>query len=336
MTHDVTKTRTSPPQAQPPMPLVNVGDRDCPACRSLGRAYTSALAHDGVYLDKGPLRGEYARTLAEGLELSVIDMILLDDMTLAAGPDRRNCRLGITCCLEGGMRWQTREGREISLATGHLLLGASASTGVCRLTRGQKARFVDLAVNLDGPLTAGGLADIAALGPRLRQAAMTPRIRAVVADIVDGRPDDALRALYCRGKAHELLALVLDQVARAGRAVAATALPGDWVRSLMRAKETIDADIANAPSLAQLSRLVCLNEHKLKTGFKQLFGLPVHAYIIDQRLETARRLLQRGGITVTEAAHRVGYTELGRFAVTFRKRFGLPPSEVLRNATPLR
>jgi hypothetical protein len=318
------------------MPLVNVGDRDCPACRALGRAYTSALAHDAYNLDKGPLRGEYARTLAEGLELSVIDMILLDDMTLAAGPDRRNCRLGITCCLEGGMRWQTREGREISLATGHLLLGASASTGVCRLTRGQKARFVDLAVNLDGPLTAGGLADIAALGPRLRQAAMTPRIRAVVADIVDGRPDDALRALYCRGKAHELLALVLDQVARAGRAVAATALPGDWVRSLMRAKETIDADIANAPSLAQLSRCGLPERAQAQDGLQAALraaGARLHhrpaAGNGPQAAAARRHHRDRGGPPG-------GLHGAGALAVTFRKRFGLPPSEVLRNATPLR
>lgn len=329
MTQEANRTRKSPARR----PLVNVGDRDCPVCRSLGRAYASALTHDAVYMDKGPIRGEYARTLAEGLELSVIDVLLLDDMTLAAGPGRRDCRLGITCCLEGGMRWQTREGREMSLGAGHLLLGTGAATGVCRLGRGQQVRFVDLAVNLDG-LPAAGLADLAGPGPQTRQTAMPPRIRAAVADILDGRPGDPLRAMYCQGKARELLALVLDHLARAGRAVNAAALPADWVQGLLRAREAIDADIANAPSLAQLARLVGLNEFKLKTGFKRLFGLPVHAYIIDQRLETARRLLQRGGITVTEAAHQVGYAELGRFAVTFRKRFGVPPSEILRPPTP--
>jgi hypothetical protein len=40
---------------------------------------------------------------------------------------------------------------------------------------------------------------------------------------------------------------------------------------LLQAKEILDHDLLSVPSINQLSRQVCLNEFKLKKGFKQLF-----------------------------------------------------------------
>lgn len=311
-------------------PLINVESPDCPVCESLGQTYSSSDDHDVVYLENEQVQGEYARTTSDGLELSIIDMTFLDDMTLAGGPDRRSHRLGITCCLEGGMAWKTSGGPEVSLAKGELLVTTHPSTGVCSMSRGQRVRCVDLAVTMDIQLQGNRQAftDLSLL----QQTAMSSRIRAVVADILDGRPGDSVRSMYCQGKARELLALVLDKISSTEEAVRNASLPNEWTQGLLRAKKVIDTDLVNAPSLPQLSRQVCLNEYKLKTGFKKLFGLPVHAYIIHQRLETARQLLQRGDITVTEAAHKVGYTELGRFAGTFRKKYGMTPSEVLKRS----
>jgi len=315
-------------------PVVNVASPSCAACQSLVQIYSSNHEHDSAYLNEGTLQGEYTRTSSGGLELSVIDVTFLSDMTLASGKGKRDFRLGITCCLDGGMTWKTGGGDTFSIKKGELLVTTCPSAGVCTMSKGQYVRCVDLAVTKDVLLPAKGQDHIDD-SMFFKKITMSPRIRAVVADILDGRPAQSFRSMYSRGKAQELLAVVLDKVSTLDSPVKAASLPNDWADALLRAKKVIDDDLANAPSLTQLSREVCLNEYKLKTGFKKLFGLPVHAYIIDQRLEVAHDLLQRGGITVTQAAHQVGYTELGRFAGTFRKKYGITPSKVLKAAVTL-
>lgn len=53
--------------------------------------------------------------------------------------------------------------------------------------------------------------------------------------------------------------------------------------------------MAEPPSLLELSRLIGLNDYKLKTGFKEMYGTTVFGYLREQRLEKAYRLLMEGG-----------------------------------------
>lgn len=101
--------------------------------------------------------------------------------------------------------------------------------------------------------------------------------------------------------------------------------------SWWQAKQIVDANLLSPPSLAELSRQFCLNQYKLKKGFKQLFGLPVHAYVIDQRLEQSRRLLEEGSVNVTYAASMAGFNNLRQFAEKFRKKYGVNPSAYLKS-----
>ncbi|WP_207954623.1 helix-turn-helix domain-containing protein [Saccharopolyspora elongata] len=41
--------------------------------------------------------------------------------------------------------------------------------------------------------------------------------------------------------------------------------------------------------------------------------------------------LRTGADSVSDVAHRWGFTHLGRFASSYRKRFGVHPSQTLRN-----
>jgi AraC-like DNA-binding protein len=100
------------------------------------------------------------------------------------------------------------------------------------------------------------------------------------------------------------------------------------MESLHKAGRIIDENITSPPTIGKLARLVCLNEYKLKRGFKELFGMPVHAYVIDKRLERARFLLESEKLKVAEAAQLVGYSESGRFAEKFRQKYGVNPSEI--------
>lgn len=83
------------------------------------------------------------------------------------------------------------------------------------------------------------------------------------------------------------------------------------------------------PSLLELSRMVGLNDFKLKIGFKDHYGTTVFGYLRDMRMEHAMMLLLEGEANVTDAAARVGYANLSHFSEVFRKKYGINPSELL-------
>ena len=52
------------------------------------------------------------------------------------------------------------------------------------------------------------------------------------------------------------------------------------------------------PSLKELAKLIGLNTYKLKTGFKELFGIPVFKYLQGKRLEKAFELIENKNMPI--------------------------------------
>jgi|GEM_PF-2473670 len=70
--------------------------------------------------------------------------------------------------------------------------------------------------------------------------------------------------------------------------------------------------------------------------FKEQTGQTPNGYLENLRLETARQLLTDTGLTVTEVANEVGYSNAFYFSARFRRRYGLPPSATRPNVSPQR
>ena len=138
----------------------------------------------------------------------------------------------------------------------------------------------------------------------------------------------SLRTLYIEGKVTELLALSLYQLCGAdAQQCREIKLSKTDLSRLSEARGILDASLSKPISIRDLSRLVGLNEYKLKKGFTQLYGLPVHTYLIEERMQKARELLERQSGSVTEIAEYVGYSCPSSFSKAFRKRYGFNPSE---------
>jgi AraC-like DNA-binding protein len=76
--------------------------------------------------------------------------------------------------------------------------------------------------------------------------------------------------------------------------------------------------------LAQIAR--CSPNH-LNTLFRKHVGIPVHQYILQQRLQEAKRLLENSEYTIKEVAYRMGFNDPLYFSRIFRKYFLHPPSK---------
>jgi len=77
--------------------------------------------------------------------------------------------------------------------------------------------------------------------------------------------------------------------------------------------------------LAQIAR--CSPNH-LNTLFRKHVGLPIHQYILQQRLREAKRLLENSEYTIKEVAYRLGFNDPLYFSRIFRKYFSKPPSKI--------
>jgi AraC-like DNA-binding protein len=158
----------------------------------------------------------------------------------------------------------------------------------------------------------------------LHQQPMTPALSRLLEELLYTDARGGSRSLLLEAKGLELLAVLLDEISLASEALSPLC-PRD-VERLERARRDLLERMACPPSLPELARSVGLNEFKLKSGFRELFGTSVFGYLRAQRMEQARRLLVERNLSVTEIASRVGYTNPSKFAQAFRKHFGVPPS----------
>lgn len=86
--------------------------------------------------------------------------------------------------------------------------------------------------------------------------------------------------------------------------------------------------IEHPGSVADLAHAIGLNEIKLKRGFKQLYGITIFEFLVEARMEKARRLLLETDMMVHAVAISVGYKNISSFTVAFKNKFGQLPSEV--------
>ena len=196
----------------------------------------------------------------------------------------------------------------------------------------QPERFLQLAEHA-GPVM-GQLAESIAAnkstpylnGPNMP---LTPRMLAIILEIEQGCYSGGLMNLFLQSKLLELLALQCSQLEAAGKGeTRPEGLSHADMQKVREAREILLADLQNPPSLSALARQTGLNEFKLKSGFRKMFGLPVFAYLKEHRLELARELIRGGGKSVTEVAYETGYSTLQHFSNEFRKKFGLSPGSL--------
>jgi AraC family transcriptional activator of pyochelin receptor len=103
----------------------------------------------------------------------------------------------------------------------------------------------------------------------------------------------------------------------------------DNVRKIRLAKEIILKNMSEPPSLQELSEEIGLSLNKLKEGFKQLYGDTVFGYLLNHKMEEARRMLASTNYNVNEVGLRIGYSTSSHFIAAFKKKYGTTPKKYL-------
>lgn len=148
----------------------------------------------------------------------------------------------------------------------------------------------------------------------------------IIAAIYNCPLDGSLGNMMLEGALQQVLALELSSL---GSETAKPSAITHRDRDVMTAvKEYLDVSFNEDHSLYHLSKRFGINQNKLKTRFRELFGVPVITYLYDLRMEHARMLLLDKGMFVSEVSSMVGYRNSNHFATAFKRKFGVNPSRL--------
>jgi AraC family transcriptional regulator len=87
----------------------------------------------------------------------------------------------------------------------------------------------------------------------------------------------------------------------------------------------IESNLGRDIRLAELAEVVGLSTGRFCHAFRNSTGLSPHRYLIKRRIESAKFLLRRRGMDVTEIALGLGFNSQSHFSSAFRKMTGITP-----------
>ena len=157
----------------------------------------------------------------------------------------------------------------------------------------------------------------------------TSSIAVVLSQVLQAKVHDSMKELYFKGKVYELLSLYFNKSEDPSLEQCPFLVDEENVQKIRRAKDIILERMTDPPSLENLSLEIGLSLKKLKEGFKQLYGDTVYSYLLDHKMEDARRMLDSQKFNVNEVGLKLGYSTASHFIAAFKKKYGTTPKKYI-------
>ncbi len=245
-------------------------------------------------------------------------------------------RLEMLFCREGGLALELHGGRRLELRSGQVLV-LPARAGECRC-RFDQARFygvllsgeeetalealVSLCPGLAGAPPGGGH------GCAVVEAALWSE---ALFTALDSLPAER-RGDYCAIKALELLYLVHTGGSEMVRPHGESYYDRHQIQAVRQVRDYMLEHLEERLTIPQLAERFHLSATVLKACFRQLYGVPIHQYLLNCRMALAAQLLSTGRQPILQVAAAVGYGSVSQFSAAFKSRYGMSPGQYRRAA----
>lgn len=154
-------------------------------------------------------------------------------------------------------------------------------------------------------------------------------IQWIIHEIKNCTYEGSMKKLYLEAKIKELLIFQFDSLI--AKPQNNEQIAEEDLNKLLEAKLILEKNFTNAPTLPELSRIISLNEFKLKKGFKACFKTTIKSYVIQLRMEHAKKLFKNKSSNVGEVAYKCGYKDISHFSAAFKFFYGCTPASFRKN-----
>lgn len=164
--------------------------------------------------------------------------------------------------------------------------------------------------------------DAGALAAECRVFEVSNLLKSLILEVVDFPP------LYdVTGREGRIIELLLEEIERMPNAPYQVSMPSD--PRLLRVCNAIIADPSDPRDIDDWARLAAMGRRTFTRTFKQETGMGLAVWRQQVRLMEALSMLA-AGMSITRVTYDVGYDSPSGFAAMFRRAFGVPPSQYLK------
>lgn len=93
------------------------------------------------------------------------------------------------------------------------------------------------------------------------------------------------------------------------------------------ARRCIGDRIEEHLTLASVAAQLQISPSTLARLFLRCAGIPFHRYLLEQRLDAARNMVEQGNTSLAVIAQRLGFCDAGYLGKVFKKKFGVSPGK---------
>src|SRR6185369_13466179 len=94
---------------------------------------------------------------------------------------------------------------------------------------------------------------------------------------------------------------------------------------IVTAKMFMDENFQESLDLGQISQQAFISRFHFHRLFTHIYKKTPHQYVTQKRLDEAKLLLAKEGISITDVCNKIGFESLGSFSSLFRKQNGHSP-----------
>ena len=162
-----------------------------------------------------------------------------------------------------------------------------------------------------------------------RDKELNPNEMMVLNQIFDYGLHSSLEKLYSKGKVYELISLYFHKSDNDGAQNCPFLEDEANVEKIQNAKRILIEHMTEPPTLKELSDQINLPLQHLKDGFKHIYGETVFTYLLNYKMEYARKLLTTKKYNISEVSFEVGYSTPSHFIAAFKKKYGSTPKRFM-------
>ncbi|WP_082703916.1 helix-turn-helix transcriptional regulator [Lutibacter profundi] len=156
-------------------------------------------------------------------------------------------------------------------------------------------------------------------------------IKLILSQLTLKQSPELLKLIYIKGKVFELLSYYFSSTSESENESCPYIANEETASKIKHAKQLIIKKMNNPPSLPQLAKEVGLNIKKLKTEFKEFYGVPVFTFLLNYKMELAKKLLLERQLNVNEIALYLGYSTSSHFIAAFKRKFEITPKQFAKS-----